>query len=151
MARKSDWSFWDWLALAGGVWLFSSLFKKTKEASIGVLKDALRNMFPYTDRFNKQVFYNDMLKYSRAEQNEIIKLIVEGRRKSLDSSVYSRFKYGTTLTAELRDTVFGWRIFVYQLSEHDFIMLHVFKKLKRGTDEKEIRIAESRLREYLNS
>lgn len=147
MARKSDWSIWDWMLLFGGVWMLTEIFKTAEQAGIGKLAKANRDLIPYR-KDNKSVFDLELKKLTITEAGEVIRLIVEGRLAPvLQKPLYKNYP-NEFIDAEFRSE--KWRILAKKLDNGNFLMVSFFKKQSEQTPEHEKRKAEDRIREYLS-
>lgn len=145
--KKKKFDIEDWLLLIGGTWLLFQLFKTPKKAGIGALPDANRKLIPYETAFGNG-FLQDMQKYDRNEQGEIIRLIIDARIRPVLQMPLWKNLTGTLITGEFRKK--SWRIFAYEIDDETYLMLSLFKKESNETPLPELRKAEKRLKEYLS-
>lgn len=144
---KKEYKIEDLLLLIGGLWVLTRLFKTPAQAGIGALPNAERRLRPYVSGEGIEAFKEDVQQFDRNETGEIIRMIIEARLRTDLSMPFFKTLKGTIVSGELRHG--HWRIFVYVLSNEDFLMLSVFKKKTNETPKNELQKAERRLREYL--
>lgn len=138
----------DWILTLilsfGALWLLRRILEN--KTTPGIFGITFRKLITY--EFNgKKVVAAEISNFTNAEAGIVIRAIMKASNESeLHEPFFKRMKHGVKFTGELRP--FPFRIFVHKLNEENWLVLHVFKKKKDDTDEKEIEIAERRLEEY---
>lgn len=148
--NTSEFDFWDWLLLFGGMWMLTEIFKTPTQAGIGALPDARRKIIYYTAPDGTRLFDEEAKKLTAAELGELIRLTTKARlMPGLTEPTFKRFTGSKYIDAELRDVQRGWRIFIKIIDDETLFAASFYKKQTGKAPKHEIEKAETRVKEYL--
>ena len=145
----------DWISAiliaSFGFWFFGSIKKKVQKAGIGGLEKAYRNARALTFKNGKSFFIEEMIEVSKTNKKDLEYIIKNGIIEfrmfpQIQRPFFKLFK-DEYITGEI--IVGNFRIFVYRVSEKEYLLVRLFRKKSNETPESEKEIARNRIKQWI--